>query len=324
MSLRSATMVLREIRGFTITDYDMLYHRSKKINWHKLFDNSKSFRVDVKGGSDILHNSQFVVHRVKDAIADTFKNVTDGVRPSVEKENPDISVIVYVDGKNITVYLNGSGEPLFKRGYRKHKGEAPIKEDLAAGLLILAGYNGAQDLYDPMCGSGTFLIEAAMIADNVPPNLNRKFAFENWLDFDKDIFNKVKGALKAGIKKTNVKIFGSDIDLTNIGSAQKNIISAGFEDRISVYRADYKNTDQILNNYCIITNPPYGTRLEIDAPELFYKELGDFLKNKAKQSQAFIFSGDLSASKKIGLRTEFKKKVYNGPIECRLLKYSLW
>jgi len=324
MSLRSATMILRAIKEFSVGDYDNLYFRAKKINWHRLFTVDKTFRVDVKGGSNFLRNSQFVTHRIKDAIVDTFMNVNDGARPTVVKDNPDIRIVAYLNGRRVTIYIDSSGEPLFKRGYRLEKGEAPIKEDLAAGLLILSGYDGSRPLLDPMCGSGTFLIEAAMISGNIPPNLNRTFSFQKWIGYDNDLYLRAKENLKKKIKTIDLPINGYDADLTNVNIAKSNIARAGLDGCIMVERGNFTTEIRVFEGYHIITNPPYGERMKLDDPTVFHKSLGDFFKKQAKNSDAFVFSGDLQAAKQIGLRTNFKKTVYNGPIEGRLLKFSLW
>lgn len=325
MALRSGLNILRLLKTFNASDYDILYYQARKINWHKLFGPDKTIRIDVKGYSANLSHSQYVLHRVKDGIMDTFRKFFDSNRPSISKENPDIHILVYLNGNSVSIYLDSSGLPLFKRGYRLKHNEAPIKEDLAAGIILQSEWDRKSPVLDPMAGSGTFLIEAFMIANNIPPNLERKFAFMNWDDYDEDSYNNAKNDLKKEIKKSDTKFFGYDIDSGSIKIANEIINKLGYQEYIRIEKRDFRSLDRNFNNYFIVTNPPYGERMgkEEDMSKL-YSELGDFLKQKCKDSSASIFTANLIAAKFIGLRTSGKIKLYNGKLEGRHLKFKLF
>ena len=197
MALRSALNVLLPVRSFNARNYDILYYQSRKTNWHKLFPVTARLRINVKGRSGTLRDSRYVIHRVKDGITDTFNKLFDA-RPSIEKRDPDVHVVVHLDEHRVTLAIDTSGVPLFKRGYRAGHGEAPIKEDLAAGILALSGWDGTSPLVDPMCGSGTFLFEAWMRAARIAPNRGRKFGFEMLHGYDPELHWKERNALAAG------------------------------------------------------------------------------------------------------------------------------
>jgi putative N6-adenine-specific DNA methylase len=197
MGLRSAIQVLIPIRTFNARDYKLLYFQSRRTNWHQYFTEQKTLRIDVNGYSPTLRNTQYVIHRVKDGIVDTFRKLSEGVRPSIDKADPEIHVVVHLQGTKVTLCLDSSGVPLFKRGYRTEHGEAPIKEDLAAGILLLAEAEKHTGLIDPMCGSGTFLFEGWMLVNSVAPNLRRTFACQHWLDYDEAAFLEEQAGLQA-------------------------------------------------------------------------------------------------------------------------------
>ncbi|MBN2544827.1 MAG: N-6 DNA methylase, partial [Spirochaetes bacterium] len=315
--------ILKPLKTFYISDYDSLYQQAKKINWHKLFNYDRTLRIDAAGSSHILKNSQYTIHRVKDAVLDTIRKFNENKRPDINKDDPDIHIAVHVQGKKATVCLGSSGQPLFKRGYRIEHGIAPIKEDLAAGLILLSGWDRKKDVLDPMCGSGTFLIEAYNIANNIPPNLNRKFSFMNWYDFDEKLYNEVKEYLNKKIKISDVRLYGFEKDKRTYFTANKIIKELNIKNIILENR-DFLKTEKTFNNHFIITNPPYGERLKDDNLKNFYKQIGDFLKQKCKGSNASIFTANLEAAKFIGLRTSKKIIIWNGPLEGRLLKFELY
>lgn len=323
IKLRAGIHVLLQLKEFYANSYDMLYQYSKKINWHKLFSFNKTLRIDVTGSSAIFKNSQYTTHRIKDAILDTMRKFNNNLRPSIDKENPDIHVVVYVEGKKITIYLGSSGQPLFKRGYRVEHGEAPIKEDLAAGIILLSDWDKKSDVVDPMCGSATFLIEAYMIANNIAPNLNRKFAFQNWIDYDEITFNKIKEEVKNEIKCAKINYTGFEIDKKTFLTAKKIINSLGYSE-IKIYNSNFLETEKKFENSFVISNPPYGERLKTENIIELYKKLGDFLKQRCKGSSVYIFTANLEASKFIGLKTSAKIPLYNGPLEGRLLNFKIY
>ncbi|HOV13595.1 MAG TPA: THUMP domain-containing protein [Spirochaetota bacterium] len=325
MALRSGLNVLRLLKTFNASDYDILYFQAKKIHWHKLFTHDKTIRIDVKGYSPNLTHSQYILHRVKDGIMDTFRTFFDSQRPSISIDDPDIHILVYLNGNKVSIYLDSSGLPLFKRGYRVKHNEAPIKEDLAAGIILQSDWDRKQNVLDPMCGSGTFLIESFMIANNIPPNIDRKFAFMNWIDFDETVYKKAKEDLKKSIIKNTTLFQGYDVDNSSIKISNEIIKKLGYEEFIKVEKMDFRKVTKDFNNYFIVANPPYGERMgkEEDMKDL-YIEIGDFLKQRCKNSIASIFTANLVAGKFIGLRTCGKIKLYNGKLEARHLKFKIF
>lgn len=325
MALRIAINVLVHLKTFKVKDYDLLYFRSKKINWHKLFSLDNSIRIDVKGKSTILENSQYTIHRIKDGISDTFRKFFDGQRPYINKRHPDIHVVAYVNGDEVSLYLDSSGEPLFKRGYRQSSGEAPIKEDLAAGILLMSDWDKKSPVLDPMCGSGTFLFEAYMIANQIPPNLNRQFSFMNWLDYEEEIYKLEKEKLEKQIEKSPITFTGIEIDRATHAKARKILRNNFPESNIQIKYGDFLEVSQNFENHFIVTNPPYGERIgtEEEVYDL-HKNLGDFLKQKCKNSTASIFTANIPAGKKIGLKPTRRIVLFNGPLEGRLFKFELY
>jgi putative N6-adenine-specific DNA methylase len=324
MSLRTALSILMPLKEFTANNYDELYFKTRKINWHKLFSPDKNIRIDVKGRSRSLNHSQFAMHRIKDAISDAFKKLANNVRPSVDKENPDIRIVAYLNENKTTIYLDSSGVPLFKRGYRLPGYDAPIKEDLASGIILLSGWDGSKNLLDPFCGSATFLIEAMMIANNIPPNLERNFSFFNWFDFDKEIYENEKALLKEKISPKQIKLQGYEIDKTaymkTLTLLKKNPL---FKD-IRVFNEDFRKSREDFNDWFIITNPPYNERMKEEDINGLYKDFGDFLKQKCKDSTAYVLTANLEAAKHFGLRSSKRTILYNGAMEARLIEFKMY
>ncbi|MDP0498568.1 MAG: THUMP domain-containing protein [Verrucomicrobiota bacterium JB022] len=326
MALRTAINVLRPIRKFRAKDYDILYFQARKAPWHKLFDVDKTIRIDVKGESPNFRNSQYTVHRIKDAIVDTFRKLTDGYRPSIEKREPDVHVVAFVHRDEVTLYLDGAGEPLFKRGYRIEHGEAPLKEDLAAGLLQLAGYKGNCDFVDPMCGSGTFLCEAYLLANRIAPNLNRSFAFQNWLDFDPEAFERARQSLIERQVDAGVAFHGFEADFST-RKVLERIVADHFGNHPSfkIHPHKFQDGDETFSRSVIVTNPPYGVRLQSSEADLnrLYADLGNFLRHRCEKCGAAVFSSNSEALNAIGMKVANKWKLYNGQIEARLVQYKL-
>lgn len=321
--LRTAIHILKPLKTFYSGNYDNLYYQVKKINWHKLFNYDKTLRIDATGSSSVFKNSQYTIHRVKDGILDTIRKFNNDNRPSINKEDPQIHITAHIEEKKVIIYMDSSGKSLFKRGYRIEHGEAPIKEDLAAGLILLSDWDKEKNVLDPMCGSATFLIEAYQIANNIPCNINRKFSFMNWHDFDENLYNKIKEELKAKINYKKTNFFGFEKDKRTFIIANKIIKELGYNN-IFIENSDFLKTDKIFENQFIITNPPYGDRMKNEDINDFYKQIGDFLKQKCKNSNASIFTANLTAGKFIGLRTSKKIIIYNGPLEGRLLKFNIY
>ena len=324
--LRTASRVLVPIATFRAGDADAVYEEVKKINWEQYMDLTTTFSIDATVYSETFKHSRYVTYKVKDAIADRF-NEQYGKRPSVRITEPDLYINVHIAEQQVTVSLDSSGESLHKRGWRVANTEAPINEALAAGLLLMAGWNGQSDLYDPMCGSGTILIEAALIALNIPPGIFRKhFAFENWKDFNKELF-EIVSADDSDEREFTHHIYGSDAGFYAVQAALKNIRSAGVQKYIDVkqIRVEEIKHEQGTQGALVMINPPYGERLGQDKDIMrLYSEIGKALKFQFTGATAWIISGNEEALKCIGLKPSKKIHMLNGEIECLFNCYELF
>lgn len=322
-SLRTALKILVPIHHFKAKNETIFEKQINKIPWENYFFNSQSFAIDATVYSDYFKHSQYIMLKMKDGIVDRFRKKF-GKRPDIERYNPDIKFHLHISNQEVTISLDSSGDPLFKRGYRKSHFEAPINEVLAAGLLNLAGWDGKGNFLDPMCGSGTLLVEAAMIALNMPPQLHRKqFGFMNWKNFDLELFNKIKDTRINRIKDFSGKIVGYDISDKALVSAKNNIEAADLSEFIELKNQDFFTSQKELFPLLVVFNPPYDERLSITTDH-FYKNIGDTLKNNYKNTLAWFITSDLEAYKKIGLRPSRKIKIYNGKLECRFFQYDIY
>lgn len=324
LALRTALKILKPIKQFKVFNEKSLYLGIKSINWSDYLKVNQSFVIDTTVFSDYFNHSQFVALKSKDAIVDQFKEAYNE-RPNIDKDYPDLRINVHIQKDLCTVSLDTSGASLHHRGYRTATNIAPINEVLAAGILIMSGWEGQSDFLDPMCGSGTFLVEAAMIACNIPPNINRReFAFEKWNDWDNDLFEKVESSLLNKIKEFHFDITGYDKAPSAVSKAKDNIRNANLEDYIKVEQKNFfesqKETERHLH---IVFNPPYGERLDIDL-ERFYREIGDTLKQNYPGTEAWFITGNLDALKFIGLKPSRRIKLFNGKLESRLVKYQMY
>lgn len=320
--LRTAIKILKPIAEFEVNNRDELYDHAKEIPWTNYLALGKSFAIDPTVQSEMFVNSMFASLRVKDAIADQFREAT-GKRPSVNAENPDIRINVYLMNNHCIISLDSSGESLHKRGYRIAQGEAPISEVLAAGMIMLTGWHGEKDFLDPMCGSGTLLIEAAMIAKGIPPGMYRKsFGFELWPDFDEKLFAEIYNGEYE--KEFNFKIFGSDISAKDIAVARANIKNASLSKFIELQVQDVVDLVPPFQNGIIITNPPYGERMKPQSIIELYTSIGNTLKNKYTGFEAWIISSSLDGLKSIGLKPAKKIELYNGALECSYRCFELF
>ena len=283
-----------------------------------------SLAIDSTVHSTVFKHSQYIALKTKDAIVDRFRERTKS-RPNVDLKYPDLRINIHIDRERCSVSLDSSGMSLHKRGYRSATNIAPINEVLAAGLVIQSGWDGQSDFFDPMCGSGTILIEAAMIAANVPPNINRKeFAFERWNDWDPDLYENIQQSLLKKIREVPFKIYGFDKAPSAVRKALDNIKEANLEEFVSVTQDDFFKSEKSTEGHLhMLFNPPYGERLEIDA-EVFYKKIGDTLKTSYPDSEAWFITSNLEAIKSVGLRPSRKIKVFNAKLEARLLKYEIY
>ena len=325
--LRTASRILVPIAQFKARHTDDIYEQVKQIDWSEYMTTKMTFQIDATVYSDYFRHSQFVTYRVKDAIVDWWME-RGGVRPSVKLTNPDLYLNVHIGGDVVTVSLDSSGESLHKRGYRVANTQAPINEALAAGMLLLAGWKGQGDFYDPMCGSGTLLIEAALIARNIAPGIYRKeFAFEKWANYDADLFEDVYSDDSREREFTH-KIYGSDAGFYAIQTAMKNIESAGLQRdieakqiRVQELRLADKETDGAL----VMINPPYGERLAQDKDVMnLYQDMGTALKHQFSGATAWIISSNDEALKCIGLRPAKRVRLVNGDLDCWFNQYVLF
>ncbi len=321
-SLRTALKVLKPIAEFTVKNRDDLYSKTKEINWTDYLALGKTFAIDSTVQSEIFVNSMYASLKVKDAIADHFREAT-GKRPSVNVENPDIRINIYLMGDKCILSLDSSGESLHKRGYRVGQGDAPLNEVLAAGMLLLAGWDGKTNFLDPMCGSGTLLIEAAMIAMGIPPGMYRKsFGFELWPDFDEKLFADIYNTEYE--KEFTGKIFGSDISIRNCAIAKANIKNAGLSKKIEIQTKDFMELVPPFESGLIVTNPPYGERLKPKSLIDLYSSFGDTLKQKFSGYTAWLISSSDEGLKSIGLKPSRKIELYNGALACSYRCFELF
>lgn len=322
-SARTAVKILVPVYEFTAFNEQKFYDRLLRFGWDQYINVNQSFAIDATVHSERFTHSQFMTLKMKDAIADFFRDKY-GERPNVDPKNPDIKFNLHIDRNLVTISLDSSGDPLFKRGYRKEQGEAPINEVLAAGMLHLAGWDGKGNFLDPMCGSGTILIEAAMMAMELPAQIFRKkFAFQNWSNYDEDLFQKIKEFRINQVKEFNGKIVGYDIDARMLNAARINIEAAEMEEVIEVKKQNFFESKKEYFPLLIVFNPPYDERITIDDDD-FYKKIGDTFKTHYPNTLAWLISSDLEAVKKIGLRPSRKIKLYNGKLETRFLQYEMY
>jgi putative N6-adenine-specific DNA methylase len=322
---RTALRILKPFYKFKAHTPDKLYDRIKEFDWSTLLTTDKTFAIDVTVNSEDFTNSRFVTYRVKDAIADWFRDrSTDGKRPGVRLTDADVMLNVHISGSDVTVSLDSSGESLHKRGWRAAQTEAPINEVLAAGIILKSGWRGQAPLIDPMCGSGTFLIEAALIAANIAPGVYRKsFAFERWKDFDQELFDKIYQDDSAE-REVTCPILGGDLSPKAIAIATENIKSAGVSKYVSVECKPLSQWNEVPANGFMITNPPYGERLKPADLDGLYGLLGEKLKHVFTGYHAWIIGYQDEHFAKIGLAPSSKEALLNGSLECELREYVIF
>ncbi|WP_052670799.1 THUMP domain-containing class I SAM-dependent RNA methyltransferase [Draconibacterium sediminis] len=322
-NLRTALRILKEIEHFNFKTVDQFYLKCKRIKWQNYFSVDQNFVINsVVVNSRDFRNSMFASLKVKDAIADYFRE-NFGKRPSVDTDNPDIIINVHIFQDNCTLSIDSSGESLHKRGYRVKQGDAPLNEVLAAGMIYLTGWLGNSDFMDPMCGSGTIPIEAAMIAQNIPAAKFRKeFAFQLWNDFDPLLWEKVTEPVEK--REFRHKIYASDISGSNLLNAQTNARRALVFNKIQFSCTDFKNLDIDLNNATIVTNPPYGERLKENDLDGLYSMIGERLKHQYAGNSAWILSSSIDSFKFVGLKPSQRIDLFNGALKCKYNNYRLF
>lgn len=321
--LHTAIRILKPISHFKAKSADDVYTEVQKVDWSKYINNGKTFSVDSTVYSEEFRNSRFVTYKVKDSIVDQFREKT-GTQPNISVSNPDIRLNIHIAEDDCTLSLDSSGESLHRRGYRQESVEAPLNEVLAAGMILMTGWKGDTDFINPMCGSGTLLIEAALIAHNMSPGIFRKgYAFEKWPDYDQDLFDEIYND-DSQEREFPHHIYGYDIDMKAVNTARINVKAAGLSSDISIEQADFKNFKRPDNKCILITNPPYGER--ISTPDLLgtYRMIGERLKHQFFGNDAWILSYREECFEQIGLKPSIKIPVYNGALECEFRKYSIF
>ena len=322
LNLRTCLRILKPIQTFQAHNEKELYKNILKIDWEKYLTTESTFATHATTNSEVFNHSKYASLLVKDGIADYFRNKYDK-RPNVDPENPDLTINLHINKHTCTVSLDSSGESLHKRGYKLDTIIAPMNEVLASGLILLSGWNKQDNFHDPMCGSGTLLIEAAMIAYNIPANIFRKkFGFESWKDFDSELFEKIKDVSldkEVGFKGT---ITGGDNFQKAIRISRKNIENALMFENIKVKNEDFFETS-IKENSFVIFNPPYGERIELGINE-FYEKVGDSLKNNYKNCTVWIISSDLENMKMIGLKPTKKINLMNANLKCSFREFKIY
>lgn len=324
LNLRTAIKIIKPIYEFRVRNEEDLYKQVYSLALEHYLSEDQSFAIDTTLATDLFSHSLYVSQKAKDAIVDKFRKKT-GRRPSIDIKNPDVKFNLHIQRNHCTLSLDSSGSSLHHRGYRTATNIAPINEVLAAGILLLSGWDGRGHFLDPMCGSGTFLIEAAMIACNIPANINRKgFAFEKWKDFDSELYQKIVETSLNKVKDFHYTIKGYDKAPSAVRKAIDNAENANLSEYITVEQTSFfeskKDTEGPLH---MVFNPPYGERLSIDMEE-FYASIGDTLKQSYPGTQAWMISSNLDALKHVGLKTSRKIKLFNSQLESRLVCYDMY
>ncbi len=321
---RTALRILKPINQITFRDEREFYNRIHDIPWEDYMEPDHTLSIDSTIGNSIFTHSHFVSQRAKDAIVDRFRERT-GIRPSVDLENPVLRINLHIYKDTVNVSLDSSGASLHKRGYHTVNAEAPLNEVLAAGMIMLTGWHGESNFIDWMCGSGTLLIEAAMIAMNLPAGQFREeYGFMKWKDFSPQLWNKVKDEALTDQRDLDIEIRGSDISARNLKAAEANIRNASLHKDIKLQVADFKDIKPPEGAGILVSNPPYGERIEVDDLQELYRDMGSALKRNFEGYKAWLISSDLQAIKLVGLRPMAKKILWNGQLECRFVGFDLY
>ena len=322
---RTGMHVLKHLYSITVNHQKDLYKKIYALKWKKILSPNKKFAIKTKIKSNIIENTNYLTLKIKDAIVDNIRSEFKK-RPSIDKANPDIMLHVILKDNKLKIYIDSSGDPLFKRGYKNKIHKAALNESLAAGIVLLSSWNRKEPLYDIMCGSGTIPIEAAMIAYNIPPGIFRKnFAFQKWDNYDKIEWNNIKIKAQNNINlNNNIPIYGSDYFKKNIELAIQSSKKINLYEKIKLQSLDIKNFKAREKKGVIIINPPYGNRIgDQKIINNLYKQIGDTFKTYCAGFDAYIFTGNLNAIKSIGLRSKKRIILKNGKIDCRLLYYPI-
>ncbi len=325
---RTALAILKPFAEFEADDDQQLYDNVYRIKWEKILDVDGTFMIDSTTSGEYFTHSYYAALKTKDAIVDRFRRMFNR-RPSIDTENADFKLNLHIVDNHVTLLLNSSGESLHKRGYRQAVGVAPINEVLAAGMIKLSGWKCDCNFYDPMCGSGTLLIEAAMMANCIPAQYYRheNFAFKRWSDFNIGEWKSVKEQedRKIGSLDFDYEIWGNDIDLSVLEQAEKNLQYAKLHKDVMLYNGSFENQEPPEGRTIIVTNPPYGERIKIDDLNELYTRLGDTFKNLyGERCEVWLITSDFEAMKHIGLHPSRKIQLFNGSLDCRFLQFELY
>jgi putative N6-adenine-specific DNA methylase len=322
--LRTALRILKPVSSFTVTNEVDLYQGIKALDWTQWMGPDDTLAVDCTLNTELFNHSFYIAQKTKDAIVDQFRDKF-GRRPSVDTEFPTLRINIHVSREDVNVSLDSSGYSLHKRGYREDTGRAPMNEVLAAGIIQLTEWNPRFRLIDPMCGSGTLAIEAALMANNIPPGIFRDgFGFEKWKDFDAELWEKItEGALNR-ISNEVQDIIANDVSLNTLRKARENIKIAKVDDVVKTNNVDFFEWTPPEGKSILVMNPPYGERMDQDNSDEFYKLIGNTLKKNYSGCEAWLITSNMEAIKQIGLRPSRKITLFNGPLECRLLKFEMY
>jgi putative N6-adenine-specific DNA methylase len=321
---RIATRILIQVgRGQYATEDD-LYQAAYKLNWPNWFDVKHDFMVKVTGVKCPLKSLEFATLKIKDAICDKFRQIVNS-RPYIDTKTPAVRVHAYLTADSYQYYVDTSGHALYQRGNRKASIEAPLRENLAAGILQLTGWKPGQALLDPMCGSGTFLLEAAMMALQIAPGLNRNFGFEKLKNFESDTWKKIKNAALKAVKPTSFqKLYGSDMDLRAVRVTKQNLTEAGLSDAVQLAHVSFTEAVPPADGGILVANPPYGVRIgEDEELALLYPKMGETLKRKFAGWNTYFLTNDLRLPKLMRLTPSKRTPLFNGPLECRLFEIKM-
>ncbi|MDN3594618.1 THUMP domain-containing class I SAM-dependent RNA methyltransferase [Zunongwangia endophytica] len=324
LCLRTAIKILKPYAGFKVFSEEDLYQNIKNLDWDSLLDVDGSLAINATLHSEVFTHSKYISLKTKDAIVDRFREKY-GRRPNIDLKFPDLKIDIHIEKTWCNVSLDTSGESLHKRGYRTATNIAPINEILAAGMIMKSGWHGECNFMDPMCGSGTIPVEAAMIACNIPANINRKeFGFERWKDWDESLFDKIEESCLKKVRDFHFQIIGYDKAPSAVEKAKENVKNANLSEFVKIERTDFFETEKQTDGHLhMVFNPPYGERLEVNIAE-FYKRIGDTLKQSYPGTEAWFITSDTEAMKSVGLRPSRKVKMFNGGLESRFLKYEIY
>jgi putative N6-adenine-specific DNA methylase len=321
---RTALSILMPIAEFRIRSKDDLYKGGAKIEWDRYMGPDDTFSIVPVINSQLFGHTGYAGLILKDALADSFRTKT-GRRPSVNTDDPAILINLHISNDLVTISLDSSVVPLFKRGYRQEQSVAPLNEVLAAGILLLSGWKVSTDLIDPMCGSGTIPIEAGLIACKIPPGRFRSFfGFQHWKDYDEDLFEKIKLECNSRSVSSPVKISGSDISGETMQIARANVERAGLSDEISLEVSDFKDVKPARESGFVFLNPPYGQRIQPEEIDQLYSMIGSALKHNWPGASAWLITSNRESLKHVGLRPKGKYTLFNGALECVLLRYEMY